>query len=259
MLKTLDRPTGFTRLDARPSRRAPPRLRLFGFPFAGGSARVFRDLAAHLGADVEVVGIDYPGRGQRFGEEPIAHLPDLVRDLAGRIGPLLDRPFAFYGHSNGALVAFELARYLARACYRWPEVLIVGAKRCPVLGPERMLHALPRDEFIDTLRGYGGTPAEVFASPDVLEVFLPILRADFALSETHSLGDTAPLDTPIHAIAGTADPLAAVHEVQAWRALTRRDFRFHRLDGGHFFLQSEAPALAALLRSCLAEVHLSPV
>lgn len=238
----------FTRFPARPD--AP--LRLFAFPFAGGNAQVFRDLAPRLGPEIEVVGVDYPGRGQRFGEEPLHHLPDLVRDLAAHVRPLLDRPFAFYGHSNGALVAFELARHMGRAFYRWPETLVVGAKRCPTLGVEAVSHTLPREDFIAMLRGYGGTPPDVFASPEIMELFLPILRADFALSETHALVDPTPLDAPIHAIAGSGDGLAPPHEVRAWGALTRRDFRFHEVDGGHFFLHTEPDALASILRTVLA-------
>jgi medium-chain acyl-[acyl-carrier-protein] hydrolase len=244
---TMARTRGFTFFRAEPD----VELRLFCFPHAGGNAQNFRELASLMEAEIEVVGVDYPGRGQRFGEPPLHHLPDLVHNLVAGIRPLLDRPFAFYGHSNGALVAFELARHMTRTLYRYPEVLFLGAKRSPQLGPERATHGLPAEDFIEVLRGYGGTPPELFRSTEVLDLFLPVIRADFALSETYVLQSKTPIDVPLHALAGTSDPFASVAEVMAWKEMTRGHFTFHQLDGGHFFLSTHASAVACILRQAL--------
>jgi medium-chain acyl-[acyl-carrier-protein] hydrolase len=178
-----------------------------------------------------------------------------VRNLIAGIRPLLDRPFAFYGHSNGALVAFELARRLTRTLYCCPEALFLGAKRSPQLGGERATHRLPTEDFVEVLRGYGGTPPELFRSEEVLELFLPVIRADFALSETYVLQDQTPLDVPLYAIAGTSDPFASVDDVMAWKEMTRSHFAFHQLNGGHFFLSTHTSAVARILRQGLGANH----
>lgn len=223
---------------------ATARMRLFCFPFAGGNALDFQPLAEKLPPWIEPVGIDYPGRRSRFGEAPLMRLDELVQDLAIGIRGLLDRPFAFYGHSNGALVAFELARRLPRMYFRTPERLILGAKRSPTLGAEDPMHRLPREDFIARLRDYQGTPDQVLASAELMDVFLPILRADFALSETYHLTDPTPVDIPLHAIAGTQDALATAPAMAAWAALTSQRFDLTEIDGGHFFLSSDPDHLA---------------
>lgn len=228
-------------------------LRLFCFPFAGGSAQDFEPLAARLPRQIEVVGVDYPGRRSRFGEEPLAQLDLLVRDLAINIRSMLDRPFAFYGHSNGALVAFELARRLPGMYFRAPEQLILGAKRSPTLGAEDPMHQLPDQQFIARLRDYQGTPEQVLESAELMDVFLPILRADFALSETHELTDPTPVQVPLYAIAGRQDPLATPAMMAAWESLTSKGFELKELEAGHFFLSSIPDALARTIGAILLE------
>lgn len=226
-------------------------LRLFCFPFAGGNAQDFAALAARLPSWVEPVGIDYPGRRSRSSEEPLLRLEHLVQDLAIGIRALLDRPFAFYGHSNGALVAFELARRLPRMYFRSPERLILGAKRSPTLGVETPMHHLPRDAFIERLRAYQGTPDQVLANAELMDFYLPILRADFALSETYRLADPTPIDVPIHAVAGSRDALATPSMMAAWQSLTSKRFDLSEVDAGHFFLSSLPDRLARLLNTVL--------
>lgn len=233
--------------------RASAEIRLFCFPFAGGNAQDFQPLASKLPPWIEPVGIDYPGRRSRFGEAPVMRLDELVQDLAIGIRALLDRPFAFYGHSNGALVAFELARRLPRMYFRAPERLILGAKRSPMLGPEDPMHRLPREDFIARLRDYQGTPDQVLASTELMDVYLPILRADFALSETYQLTDPTPVEMPLHAIAGTRDALAPPWMMAAWEPLTNKSFDLSELDDGHFFLSGLPDLLARRIGLLLAE------
>ena len=238
---------GFYRFPGRPNAG----LRLFCFPYAGGNAQVFEDLADALPSEIETIGIDYPGRRSRFGEEPVHKLDLLVADLARSICPYLDRPFAFYGHSNGALVAYEMAKIVPRLYYRSPNHVILGAKRSPVLGPETPLHTLPDDEFIERLRDYRGTPEGVLTCPDVMDVYLPILRADFALSETYHPANLLPVDAPIHAIAGRGDALASPGMMQEWRPLTSSDFVLTTLEAEHFFLSNCLPDVVRLLAASL--------
>ncbi len=233
------------------SGRSGAALRLFCFPFAGGNALNFADLSRAMPSDIEVVAVDYPGRGKRFSEEPQHCIRQLVSELARSIRPYLDGPFAFYGHSNGALVAYELACLLPQLYFRTPEQLILGAKRCPALGPENAIHTLPDDAFVNCLKDYQGTPEQVLSCPDLMSVFLPIIRADFALSETYQLPKRAPLNVPTLAIAGQDDELATRDMMQAWKSLIGASFDLCTLDGGHFFLNSNCTALAKRITQAL--------
>lgn len=240
---------GFHRFE----RRSSASVRLFCFPYAGGNAFNFSELAAALPSEIETVAIDYPGRGKRFPETPKTDMRALVTDLARKIRPYLDGPFAFYGHSNGALVAYEMAHLLPQLYFRSPEHLILGAKRSPSLGPEEVIHTLPDEDFLMRLEAYQGTPEQVLSCAETMKVFLPIIRADFALSETYVLPARPPLDLSTLAISGTDDPLATPDMMDAWQSLVSGKFATASLDGGHFFLSSHPRALAELIGSALLE------
>lgn len=247
-MTALVQPKGFCRLT--PSTVA--QRRLFCFPFAGGNAHVFKELATQMPKGIEVYGVDFPGRGTRFGEAPLRDLSTLIDDLADGIRFLLDRPFVFYGHSNGALVAFELARRLAKVHYREPDVLILGAKRCPTCGPETPIHHLDDATFKMRLRDYDGTPDNIMECPDLMQVYLPILKADFALSETYELRDRSKLSCPIHAVAGTQDALANPKMMQHWAEFADGSFTLHQIEDGHFFLHTNPEATLGCMASALA-------
>lgn len=213
---------------------------------------MFRPLAAELAPGFEVVGVEYPGHGARFGEAPSTDLVVLAAEIASLLATTPVARFAFYGHSNGALLAFEVARQLHEAGREVPEVLVLGAKRSPTLAPRRPVHRLPDDTFLEVIRGYGGTPAEVFASPELIRLCLPILRADFALGETYRLGACVRLPIDAALLAGTADHLAPEGEVAAWAPLFSCPPSLERVDGGHFFAITHASATAAAIRrACL--------
>lgn len=243
--------SGFCRFN--PSDAAA--IRLFCFPYAGGNAHVFKALATGLGRTIEVVGVDYPGRGTRFGDLPVRDLHRLIDELAVGIRPLLDKSFAFYGHSNGALVAFELAHRLGTVYYRDAEAVFLAAKRSPTLPAERPVHRLPDDAFVDHLRTYDCTPEEILADRELMSVYLPVLRADFALSETYRLSEQARLRIPIHGLAGTDDALASPSDVLAWRSLTTETFTLHRIAGGHFFLNTHGREVSQLIARTLTQQH----
>ena len=231
---------------------SPVSLRLFCFPFAGAGASVFRGWSEALPRAVTVIPIALPGREHRFTEPTYSELPLLIRDLAPAIPPLLDLPFALFGHSMGAFVAFELARELRRTCGKRPAHLFVSGARAPHL-PDReppMRH-LPDAEFAARLRRLNGTPAEVLDTPELLQVVLPTLRSDITLCETYVYRDEEPLDCPITAYGGEGDEKVPVEDLAAWRAHTAGQFRYMVLPGDHFFLLG---ARAELLRSLSDEL-----
>lgn len=232
-----------------PNPSAP--VRLFCLPHGGGAASVFRDWAPCL-PGVEVAAIQPPGRESRMGEPPLDRMGDLVDRLSADIQRHLDRPFALFGHSAGARVAFELARRLRARGGPEPVRLYVSACPAPQLPQHQPLHTLPDGELTRLLRELGGTPPEVFEFPELVAMLLSVVRADFAVVETCSYTDEPPFDFPIHGFAGTGDPEANPREVDAWRALTRASFALHVLAGDHFFPWEQRTALLGVVAADLA-------
>lgn len=219
----------------RPSPRA--RIRLFCFPYAGGGASVFRGWSAAAPPEIHVLPVHVPGRGNRFVEPALTRCDDLVEQLAGELEPFLDAPFAFFGHSMGAMVAFELTRRLRALGKPLPEHLLVSGRRAPQRPSDRRpLHALPEGEFRDELRSLNGTPEEILEHPELMELFAPILRADFELCETYAFRDDAPLDIPFSVFGGLEDPDVGRDDLMAWKDHTRGPFKLRMFPGGHFFL-----------------------
>jgi medium-chain acyl-[acyl-carrier-protein] hydrolase len=222
------------------------RLRLFCFPYAGGGASAFFSWQRSLPRGVEVRGVQPPGREGRVRERPIAEWGPFLDGLMAELVPRLDVPFAFFGHSLGATVAFEVARRLRAMGGPQPLHLFASGRTAPHLPMEDPpVHALPEPEFVAELRRLGGTPEEVLGNADLMSILLPLLRADFGLSETyeHTPGD--PLDLPITGYGGVRDERVEPERVSAWRQHTRAGFREVMFPGGHFFLHEDRQSLLA--------------
>lgn len=215
-----------------------PAVRLYCFPFAGGSAAVYRHWGKALAPDVEVWAAQLPGRGSRYREKAFFRLGPLVASLAALPLAADGRPFAFFGHSLGALVAFELARFLRRQGDEMPIHLFVSACRAPQLpDPRPPLHGLPPEQMLLELQDWNGIPEELLAQPEVMSFFLPVLRADLTVAETAVYLHESPLAVPIIAFGGSEDPLVSREELAAWRHQTSRSFQMHYFSGDHFYLQ----------------------
>ncbi|MDJ1133697.1 thioesterase II family protein [Streptomyces iconiensis] len=216
-------------------------VRLFCLPHTGGGAALYRDWARRLAPDVDVVSIRLPGREKRFRETPYRRLDDLVEALAEAVEPLLDRPYAWFGHSMGALVAYEMCRAARGLGQREPERLLVSGRRAPHLpSRQRRVHDAPDDALVAHLRELNGTPAEVLDSSAALGALLPMMRADFAVSETYHWRAGPPLTCPVLVLGGRDDALAAPGELAAWREYSTGDCEVRLFDGGHFFLHEES-------------------
>lgn len=233
-----------------PNRRAT--LRLFCVPYAGGSASVYREWVRSLPAHVEVYGIQLPGRSNRYSEPLLTEVPAVVDGVGGSIAPLLDRPFAFFGHSLGALLAFELTRWTRRRLGRLPEHLIVSGRRAPHLPPTPPLtYQRPDDELIAELAELCGTPMEILGNAELMAMMLPTVRADFQLSETYEYVPDVPLSCPMTVLGGSEDEESEEDRLPAWQRHTTGPFDVHVFDGGHFFIQSQETEVLALLRGLL--------
>ena len=234
----------------RPNPRAA--LRLVCFPYAGGSASVFRTWPDALPPDVELLAIALPGRDARAMEPLFDRLTPLIACLADDIGPQLRAPFAIYGHSFGAMLGLGFARELRRRSLGQPVHLFASARRAPQLPGRTPLHPLSDSELLMALRRMGGIPDAVFDAPELIEYFLPIVRADIAASETETIGLDAPLGCPITAMGGVDDDRVSVDELDAWRAQTTGPFEREMFPGGHFFLQSDPQRFLSSLSRRLA-------
>lgn len=229
------------------------KLRLFCFHYAGGGALSFRTWSKSLPPYVEVCPIELPGRGIRLKEPPFNQLDPLIQALEKALLPSLNKPFAFFGHSMGALVSFEIARRLRTEHRLSPVHMFVSGRRAPQI-PEKdpPIHALPEPEFLKELRRYNGTPEEVLNNAELMQLLLPTLRADFAVIEAYVYASSSPLDCPITAWGGLQDWKASCDDLEAWREQTNATFSLQMFPGDHFFLHS---AQSLLLQSLCRELH----
>ncbi len=234
---------------------ARPRLRMFCFPFAGGGASIFHRWSQALPSGVEVCGAQLPGHETRIAEPPLSDLVALIDEIAGAVDALLDVPFVLFGHSMGALIAFELARRLRALGRRAPERLFVSARIAPQT-PDESLQALRNGgdaALLAELKRLDFTASEILDEPEMLELVLPTLRADFRLCNSYVYRTERPLHVPIVALAGLHDRDAGVDKMREWERQTSAGFAMRVIDGDHFFVIRRREALLAELSRDLLE------
>ncbi len=238
-----------------PRTKADAPLRMFCFPYAGGGASIYRTWASGLPDSVAVCPVQLPGRESRLTAPAFTRLSDLLQTVGPAIRPYLDRPFVFFGHSMGALISFELTRYLRAEYGLRPVHLFISGQRAPhVKRNKAPIHELPDAEFIEELRRLKGTPEEVLQHADLMQLMLPALRADFALYETYVYTPEPPLECPISAYGGTEDDEYTEAEIRAWQEVTSGDFSLKILPGDHFFVHSARPQLLQALSEELRKI-----
>jgi surfactin synthase thioesterase subunit len=244
MMSQTTRGTGVVSFATNPR----PALRLICVPYAGGGIAVFSKWAESLPPEVQVCAIQLPGRDTQLRVPPFTRIKPLVEVLVEVLDPFLDAPFALFGHSMGGLIIFELARALRQKQLR-PTHFFVSACRAPQR-PDREspLHRLPDDALIRALRGrYDGIPDFVLQEPELLKMYLAILRADFELYETYQHQDSERFDFPISAYGGREDGEVSREDLAAWQDQTRSAFRVQMFPGNHFFINTARPALLRAL------------
>ena len=262
--------------DSRPWLLGPPpdpsaKIRLFCFPYAGAGASVFHGWQEALPltptplprgergrgeGGVAVCPVQPPGRENRLREPAFTAMAPLVQAAAKALRPYLRPPFALLGHSLGALVAFELARQLRREGAPAPACLFACGCEAPQSQQPtvRPIHALPREVFVTELRRMQGTPEAVLTNSELLDLFLPTLRADFAVLETYRCEPEEPLPCPVVAVGGKDDKHTSREGLAAWAGQTTGPFHLHVVPGGHFFLRTERTRLLHLLGAALGEM-----
>jgi medium-chain acyl-[acyl-carrier-protein] hydrolase len=231
------------------------RIRMFCLPYAGAGPTVFNGWPDALDSRIEVTFIQFPGRGARFRETPLRRLTTATQQLADAIEPFLDKPYMLFGHSLGALTGFELARELRRRGLRIPEHLFVCARSAPhILSDWMAIHCLPNDQLVKEVQArYGGIPQAILSDPELLELFLPILRADLEILETYEYTPEGPLDCDITAYGGYQDRAVRKEQIEAWSEHTTGHFAQQMFPGNHFFVQ-QTPAFFQSFTSRLANL-----
>jgi medium-chain acyl-[acyl-carrier-protein] hydrolase len=214
-----------------------PVLQLYCFPYAGGSAQVFREWRQHLPPQIEVCLVHLPGRGRSMGEPLFRRLRPLVVAAADAMAPGLQGRFAFYGHSMGATISFELARELRRRKLDLPCHLFVSGRQAPTVPEsEPPIFDLPHQEFLAAIKRLNGTPNEFFDHPELQELFMPLLRADFEMVDTYEYVPEPPLACPISVYGGEQDIRVHFESLVAWEKQTSAKFSVRMLPGDHFFI-----------------------
>jgi len=228
-------------------------VRLFCLPFAGAGASAFNAWWSALPQTVELRAVQLPGRESRYREPALRDAAEAARTIADAVKPYLDRRYAVFGYSMGALIGFELIRELRRQGERMPEQLFVAARRAPQLpAPHPPIAQLPRPAFLEQVRYYYEPPQELWENPDVLDIIMPVLRADMRLCDGYVYRPEPPLACPIHAFAGQCDRSSPPAAVEAWREQTSGTFDLEVCEGAHFFVND---ALGKLQKTIVSRLE----
>lgn len=227
-------------------------LRLFCFPYAGGSTWIFRKWHRFLPGFVAVCPAQLPGRGNRLKAPPLTSFSELVKVISHALGPYLDKPFAFFGHSMGALISFELAHRMQRDYGAEPFHLFVSGSLAPqTLDMGVISQDPPNSAFIEYFRKRNSVPKEALENPELIELMIPILRADFQICQTYSYLAKPPLSCPITVFGGLQERAMTREKLAGWRDHTTNSFSVRMFPGDHFFLHRSESLLVSIIRgSC---------
>lgn len=231
-------------------------VRLFTLPYAGGGASIYRLWGSLLPKNVELLSIQLPGRENRITETPFTDMPSLIEALTEAVTPYMDRPFLIFGHSIGARIGFELAVNLKKELNKVPLHLIVSGSRAPHFPEPNPLHQLPDDDFVKELQRFSGTPKAILENKELMDLFMPLLRADFAVDETYEFTTSAKLQCPISVLGGRDDDEASIRELSEWLKYTSVDFDLKIYEGDHFFINDHREKILEQISDIISKKNL---
>ncbi|WP_394840161.1 alpha/beta fold hydrolase [Pendulispora rubella] len=230
----------------------PLRIRLFCFPYAGGSPELFRPWADGLDEGVELVAVRLPGRGRRLREAPYSNWKALLDDTFAALAPYLSEPHAFYGHSFGGRLAYELVHRTTKVPGAQTRGLFVSGCRSPDTPQARpYMHEMSEDGFLDAVRGMGGTPSEILDNKIMKRLFLPVMHAEIRLAELWDDRHGTGVDVPVTAMYGREDHIDGRANMSGWQAFSLRACELLEMPGGHFFLETHRQQLLEVIHARL--------
>jgi surfactin synthase thioesterase subunit len=218
------------------------RTRLICFPHAGGSASYFHPVSKELSPRLDVLAVQYPGRQERRHEPCVTDIGTLADRIARELLPLADQPMAFFGHSMGAVVAFEVARRLMAEDVS-PLTLFASGRRAPSCARDETVYKETDQALIAEVRRLGGTDTRMLADPEVVSMILPSLRGDYTAIMTYRCRPAVRIGAPIFVMVGDRDPHVTNDEAMRWKEHTSGPFDMRVFPGGHFYLNSHAAAV----------------
>jgi medium-chain acyl-[acyl-carrier-protein] hydrolase len=241
-----------------PRPRPQADLRLICFPYAGGGAASFFSWADLLPTNIELIAIQPPGRASRIDEPPINEMDQLVDSLMSVADLLVDKPYVVFGHSLGSRVAFEFMRRCQSAGQRLPQHFIASASRGPhVRSLKEAISDLPDDAFLQELKRLNGTPEEILNNKELMAIYLPLIRADFKISESYHLETDVQFDLPLTVFGGTCDHDVPERHLNSWQDLFTQPLSLHLVNGDHFFIDNNKRGLlakiGAIFNDCLSQ------
>lgn len=227
---------------------AAPTFRLMCFPHAGGSASFYFPVSAALSSTVEVLALQYPGRQDRRREQPIGTVAAMADQLAAALRPWTDVPFAFFGHSMGAVLAFETALRLDKDGIS-PTMLFASGRRAPSLNYHESVHQRDDDGLVAELKKLSGTDERVLGDEEMLRMVLPAIRSDYKAIETYRCEPGARVSCPITVLTGDTDPRTTLDDARAWQEHTEGSFDMAVFSGGHFYLANHQQEINQRIRA----------
>jgi medium-chain acyl-[acyl-carrier-protein] hydrolase len=237
-----------------PLKKERAKVRLFCFSYAGGGSSIFYKWPESMG-DIEVVSVRLPGRERRIREKPYTAMDELVFDFLPILETFYDKPFAFYGHSLGGLITFELSRQLQKSERPMPAHLFVASTYAPHVAHSRQsFHYDPDDQFLRKVMEYGGLSQQLLNDKSLVRLMLPILRADFQIIANYVCKANDKLNIPITVLGGLEDRIITRHELGKWREYTTFNLEMKLFAGGHFFLETSSEKLLKFIHHRLIRV-----
>lgn len=231
---------------------------IFCFPFAGASSNVYLKWKKYYDPDIQIFPVELPGRGKRLREKLLYTMDDVVASIVESIKPCLhDKPYFFFGHSMGGVLAYEVAKCLYQIQLPGPKALFITGRNSPDTKPKKFRHDLSFDELKTELLELGGTPENLLNDDVLLQLFIPVIRADFQVVETYCCEAPSPIESDIYVISGEDDIMTKDSDLGKWRNFTSGAFETIDLKGDHFFIFQEEETLAGLIRKRIHYNYLS--
>ncbi|MCM3133481.1 alpha/beta fold hydrolase [Paenibacillus polysaccharolyticus] len=228
------------------------KIQLFCLPHAGGSAMVFHRWKSSLSPDIDVIPIELRGRGSRVGESFYESFEEAVDDIYSAISSKIAGPYAIFGHSMGSWMALELYYRLAQSIERLPVHLMLSGNRAPHIVKDECIHALPDEEFRETIQRMGGTSDEIFTNKELFSLFAPALRADFRIVERFNFQPKSfKVQSDITVLTGRSDTRVKSSDLIGWKRYAGSQCEIVKLEGGHFYIQENVQETTRIINEKL--------